>query len=57
MCAAQSKLSPITASCIEYVHPWTNYCTVATTGLLLRAAVESFRIYSAVYTVKNQEFY
>lgn len=51
MCAAQSKLTPITVSCLEYVHPWTEYCSVATAGLLLRAAQESFRIYSAVYTV------
>lgn len=53
MCAVQSKLTPISASCIEYVHPWTEHCSVATAGLLLQAAQESFRIYSAVYTVSE----
>lgn len=51
MCAAQSKFSPINATCIEYVHPWTDNCSVATAGLILQAAKESVRIYSAVYAV------
>lgn len=53
MCAAQSKLSPIYSTCIEYVHPWTDHCTVATAEVLLQAAQESFRIYSAVYAVRK----
>lgn len=52
MCAAQSKIMPISATCIEYVHPWTDSCSTATAGLLLQAIRESFRIYSAVYTVR-----
>ncbi|XP_055305876.1 transmembrane protein 135-like [Sitodiplosis mosellana] len=51
MSAVQSKLTPISATCMEYVHPWTEHCSVATAGLLLQAAQESFRIYSAVYTL------
>lgn len=51
MCAVQSKLTPIAATCIEYVHPWTDSCSIATAGLILQAAQESLRIYSAVYTV------
>lgn len=53
MCAAQSKLAPIYSTCIEYVHPWTENCTVATAEVLLQAAQESFRIYSAVYAVRK----
>lgn len=56
MCAAQSKLSPIYSTCIEYVHPWTEHCTVATAEVLLQAAQESFRIYSAVYAVRKYNF-
>lgn len=53
MSAVQSKLTPIASTCIEYVHPWTDSCSIATAGLLLQAAQESFRIYSAVYTVRR----
>ncbi|XP_031634729.1 uncharacterized protein LOC116348020 [Contarinia nasturtii] len=51
MSAVQSKLTPISATCIEYVHPWTEHCSIATAGLLLQAAQESFRLYSSVYTL------
>lgn len=51
MCAAQSKLTPIYASCIEYVHPWTDHCSIATAEVLIQGMLESFRIYSAVYAV------
>lgn len=51
MCAAQSKLTPIYATCIEYVHPWTEHCAIATTEILLQSAKESLRIYSAVYAL------
>lgn len=54
MSGVQSKLTPISATCIEYVHPWTEHCSIATAGLLLQAAQESFRIYSAVYTVSSR---
>lgn len=49
--AIQSKLTPIPSTCFEYVHPWQESCTIATAGLILQAAQDSFRIYSAVYTV------
>ncbi|XP_037035408.1 transmembrane protein 135-like [Bradysia coprophila] len=49
--AIQSKLAPIPSTCIQYVHPWTDSCTIATAGLILQAAQDSFRIYSAVYTM------
>lgn len=49
--AIQSKLTPIPSTCIQYVHPWTDSCSIATAGLILQAAQDSFRIYSAVYTV------
>lgn len=49
--AIQSKLTPIASTCIQYVHPWTDSCSIATAGLILQAAQDSFRIYSAVYTV------
>lgn len=49
--AIQSKLTPIPSTCIQYVHPWTDSCTIATAGLILQAAQDSFRIYSAVYTM------
>lgn len=45
----QSKLVPITTSCIEYVHPWTDSCWNSTAGLLIHASQHSLRIYSAVY--------
>lgn len=50
----QSKFATIPTSCIEYVHPWTESCTVATAGLVLEAAQDSFRIYTAVYAVSNK---
>lgn len=53
MCAVQSKLTPVYATCMEYVHPWTEHCTIATAEVLLLAAQESFRIYSAVYAVRD----
>lgn len=51
MPTVQSKLSPITTTCIEYVHPWTDSCSVATAGLIIQSALDSLRIYSAVYTL------
>lgn len=46
-----SKMTPITSSCIEYVHPWQESCTIATAGLILQSAQYSLRTYSAVYVV------
>lgn len=37
------------ASCIEYVHPWSDNCLQATAGLYLCALVDSLRIYGTVY--------
>lgn len=53
MSGVQSKFATIPTSCIDYVHPWTESCTIATAGLLLQSAQESFRIYAAVYTVNR----
>lgn len=47
-----SKLAPVASTCIEYVHPWQQSCTIATAGLILQSSLDSFRIYSAVYTVR-----
>lgn len=54
--SVQSKLATIPTSCIEYVHPWTESCTIATAGLVLQAMQDSFRIYTAVYTVSKHIF-
>lgn len=51
MVNAVSKFSPITTTCCEYVHPWTQNCWIATAELLLYSAQHSLRIYTAVYTV------
>jgi putative component of membrane protein insertase Oxa1/YidC/SpoIIIJ protein YidD len=51
MVQVQSKLLPITTTCIEYVHPWTHSCWNGTAGLLVCSAQDSFRIYSAVYLI------
>ncbi|XP_057655213.1 transmembrane protein 135-like [Diorhabda carinulata] len=41
--------SPITTSCMEYVHPWTESCAQATCGLYLYCIYDSLRIYGTVY--------
>lgn len=46
-----SKLHTVSTTCQSYVHPWTDSCWNATAGLLMAAALESFRIYSIVYTL------
>lgn len=48
-----SKLAPLTATCMEHVHPWTPSCTMASAGLLFQAVPESFRIYTVVYMVRT----
>jgi hypothetical protein len=54
MVQVQSKLMPITTTCIEYVHPWSNSCSIATAELLVVSAQDSFRIYSVVYLVSGR---
>lgn len=44
-----SKFQTIPTSCIQYVHPWTESCSSATTVLGVHALQESFRIYVTVY--------
>jgi len=46
-----SKFKTIPTTCIEYVHPWTESCSSATTGLGVHALQGSFRIYVTVYMV------
>ncbi|XP_014216433.1 transmembrane protein 135-like [Copidosoma floridanum] len=41
----------ISATCKDYVHPWTNSCINASTGLGLYALQESLRIYSMLYLI------
>lgn len=51
MSQVYSKLTGVTASCVEYVHPWTESCVDATAGLLVCSAIDSFRIYAVVYLI------
>nr|XP_018901993.1 PREDICTED: transmembrane protein 135-like [Bemisia tabaci] len=46
-----SKFVTIPHTCVEYVHPWTNSCAAASTGLLLAAIPEALRIYITAYTL------
>lgn len=46
-----SKFKTIPTPCAEYVHPWTESCSTAVTGLGIHALQESFRIYVTVYMV------
>jgi hypothetical protein len=48
-----SKFQTIPTSCIQYVHPWTESCSSATTVLGVHALQESFRIYVTVYMVST----
>jgi hypothetical protein len=48
-----SKFQTIPTSCIQYVHPWTESCSSATTMLGVHALQESFRIYVTVYMVST----
>lgn len=43
----------ISATCKDYVHPWTDSCISATTGLGLYALQDSLRIYSMLYFVSS----
>ncbi|XP_055628459.1 transmembrane protein 135-like [Toxorhynchites rutilus septentrionalis] len=44
-----SKLTSVPVTCTEYVHPWTESCSIASAEFLLVAIQDSFRLYSAVY--------
>lgn len=44
-----SKLTSVPVTCKEYVHPWTNSCSIASAEFLVVAVQDSFRIYTAVY--------
>jgi len=46
-----SKFKTIPTPCIDYVHPWTESCSTAMTGIGIHALQESFRIYVTVYMV------
>lgn len=48
-----SKFEMVPTTCIEYVHPWVDSCVNGSAGLLVVSALDSFRIYSAVYIVSN----
>uniref|UniRef100_A0AAG5D461 Transmembrane protein 135 N-terminal domain-containing protein n=1 Tax=Anopheles atroparvus TaxID=41427 RepID=A0AAG5D461_ANOAO len=44
-----SKMTPVPTTCFEYVHPWTQSCTLATAELMLVGVQYCLRIYAAVY--------
>ncbi|XP_065086722.1 transmembrane protein 135-like [Ochlerotatus camptorhynchus] len=44
-----SKLTSVPVTCKEYVHPWTNSCSIASAEFLIVAVQDSLRIYTAVY--------
>nr|CAI5843961.1 unnamed protein product [Callosobruchus analis] len=43
--------APISTTCVDYVHPWTDSCLQAICGLYLYCMLESLRIYGTVYMV------
>ncbi|XP_058462100.1 transmembrane protein 135-like [Malaya genurostris] len=44
-----SKLTSVPVTCKEYVHPWTDSCSIASAEFMIVAVQDSFRIYTAVY--------
>ncbi|GFG31327.1 hypothetical protein Cfor_12887 [Coptotermes formosanus] len=48
-----SKFQTIPTSCAEFVHPWTESCSTAITGIGIHALQESFRIYVTVYMLAS----
>ncbi|XP_058064917.1 transmembrane protein 135-like [Anopheles bellator] len=44
-----SKMSSVPVTCVEYAHPWTNSCSVATAELMIVGLQYCLRIYAAVY--------
>ncbi|KAF2898930.1 hypothetical protein ILUMI_07244 [Ignelater luminosus] len=51
MVQIQSKLVPISATCTEYAHPWTDSCFEASLGCYLYGILGSFKMYTAVYVL------
>lgn len=51
MTNVQSKFSPIFCTCQEFLHPWTESCTVSTADILVNTVPQSFRIYTVVYVL------
>ncbi|EDV41942.1 uncharacterized protein Dana_GF17244, isoform D [Drosophila ananassae] len=48
----QSKLiSPLSITCQEFQHPWTDHCANATAGILLSATPYCLRVYTLVYAL------
>lgn len=48
-----SKLTSVPITCKEYVHPWTDSCSIASAEFLIVAVQDSLRIYTAVYLVRT----
>ncbi|ETN68000.1 transmembrane protein 135 [Anopheles darlingi] len=46
-----SKMTSVPVTCIEYAHPWTTSCTVATAELMIVGVQYCLRIYAAVYAL------
>ncbi|XP_035910400.1 transmembrane protein 135-like [Anopheles stephensi] len=46
-----SKMTPVPITCLEYVHPWTQSCTLATAELMIVGVQYCLRIYAAVYAL------
>uniref|UniRef100_A0A182FHE7 Transmembrane protein 135 N-terminal domain-containing protein n=1 Tax=Anopheles albimanus TaxID=7167 RepID=A0A182FHE7_ANOAL len=46
-----SKMTSVPVTCIEYAHPWTTSCTVATAELMIIGVQYCLRIYAAVYAL------
>ncbi|XP_052896257.1 transmembrane protein 135-like [Anopheles moucheti] len=46
-----SKMTPVPVTCLEYVHPWTQSCTLATAELMVVGVQYCLRIYAAVYAL------
>ncbi|XP_050074618.1 transmembrane protein 135-like [Anopheles maculipalpis] len=46
-----SKMTPVPVTCLEYVHPWTQSCTLATAELMIVGVQYCLRIYAAVYAL------
>ncbi|XP_055847683.1 transmembrane protein 135-like isoform X2 [Episyrphus balteatus] len=51
MTNVQSKFSPIFCTCREFLHPWTDSCTVSTADILINSVPQSIRIYAIVYAL------
>ncbi|KAI8046035.1 transmembrane protein 135 isoform X2 [Drosophila gunungcola] len=50
--AGQSKLiNPLSITCKEFQHPWTDHCISATAGILLSTTPYCLRVYTIVYAL------